>query len=316
LVGAALAAHHLTSDTQYATVAAREFNYVTPENEMKWSYVEPSPNSWDFAAADQIVAFASKHNMKVKGHTLVWHSQLPKWMEELTGAEAVRAALERHVRTVAGHYKGKVYAWDVVNEAFSDDSKPVLRNSVFQKHLGEEFIAQSFRWAHEADPDALLFYNDYSIEYPGAKLDAVYSLVSRLKAAGVPIHGVGFQSHVNAADAPTNAQFAGVIKRFTDLGLLVNISEIDVSIGSKVSGDLPTRVTLQRNTYRSLVAACVANPKCHSVTVWGVPDKYSWLNMPEFWTWAGQGPHYPLLFDDSYGKKPAYDGVLDAFCGR
>jgi endo-1,4-beta-xylanase len=314
LFGAALSAGRLGSDSQFADTAAAEFNYVTPENEMKWSYLEPTPGTFSWTSAETIVSFAEKHNMKVKGHTLVWHSQLPGWVGELADKASVEAALKRHVQTVAGHFKGRVYAWDVVNEAFSDAGTPVIRDTVFYKYLGEGFIEQAFRWAHEADPDALLLYNDYGIERPGKKVDAVYDLVSKLLKAGVPIHGVGFQTHVSAAGAPTKEQFATVLKRFTDLGLWVNISEMDVRIGGSVTGDLPARLTAQQTVYANLVSACVENERCHAITTWGITDKYSWLNMKEFWSWAGQGPHYPLLFDDSYARKPAWDGVMTALC--
>jgi endo-1,4-beta-xylanase len=281
---------------------------------MKWDTVQGTEGRFNFGPGDAIVSFAATHGMKVKGHALVWHHQRPDWVTNISTADRARTVLLNHVRTTVGHYKGKVYAWDVVNEAISDEATPKLRDEVFNRRLGEAYIDTAFRAAHEADPNALLFYNDYSIEAPNKKFEAVYGLVSRLKQRGVPIHGVGFQTHVGAVPGATAQEFASVLKRIADLGLLVNISEMDVHTGS-VQGDLAAKFAAQKTRYQELVGACLAQPKCQSITLWGITDKYSWLNSQTMWQWIGAGPHYPLPWDDRYEKKPAYFGILAALSG-
>jgi len=300
--GAALGATHL-ADPVYAAVAAAELNYATPENEMKWDATEPTRGTFTFARGDAVVAFAEQHGMLVKGHTLVWHSQLPSWVSEITDATDLRNAMIQHVTQVVSHFRGKVVAWDVVNEAWVDGGQS-LRATVFTQYLGAGFIDEAFNAAHAADPNALLYYNDYGTEGMSAKANAVYSMVQGMLARGVPIHGVGLQMHTGATNAsPTVADLATNMQRLAALGLDVVISEMDVQI---CNGDLDA----QSRRFHDIVAGCVAQPACKAVTVWGVPDKYSWRN--------GQScpTPRPLLFDDDYLPKPAYAGVLDAFMGR
>jgi endo-1,4-beta-xylanase len=313
-VGAALGSYHL-DDAAYAAVAASEFNYLTPENEMKWSFTEATPNAFSFAGGDALVAFAEEHQMRVKGHCLVWHSQLPEWVKNLATADEVRQAMTNHIRQVAGHFKGKVAAWDVVNEAIDDGNDNALRDSVFYQQLGETYIDEAFRVARSADPDALLFYNDYSTEGLGGKSDAAYALVKRLVNTGVPIDGVGLQMHISGSGYPPVAELAANIQRLSELGLLVNISELDVSLCS-VSGDQATKFEVQRQRYREVVATCLAASKCHAVTLWGVTDKYSWLNKFAPCTNPDQtGNPWGLPWDDAYAKKPAWAGIVDALRG-
>ncbi len=315
LFGAALQSTYLVSDKVYAEVAGTEFGYMTPEWEMKWEATEPYPGRFDFSAPDALVDFAEKHELKIKGHTLVWHYSLPSWVSELETAEDLRAAMLNHIQTVVAHYAGKVVAWDVVNEVFDDHDPSGYRHTVFYDQLGEGFIDEAFVAAHEADPDALLFYNDYDLERSPSKLDATVTLVERLLDAGVPLDGVGIQMHAAAEGDPTPESLAETLARFTDLGLLVNFSELDVRVGT-VAGDLATKLEVQRARYHDLVAVCVANPRCQSITTWGVTDAHTWLDDQSQWTWAGDGPHYPLLFDADGSKKPAYDGAFAALLGR
>jgi endo-1,4-beta-xylanase len=309
LVGAAVTTAHL-ADADYASLAGREFDYLTPENEMKWDSTEPARGMFAFAEGDRLVDFAAQHGMRVKGHNLVWHMQLPAWMTALTDPADVRMAMRAHIAGLAGHYRGKVAAWDVVNEVI-DDFSGALRDDVFHRALGEGYVAEAFRAAHEADPGALLFYNEYGIEAPGPKADAAYALVQRLVAAGVPISGVGFQMHVGSIGTTSGADFAAVMKRFAALGLVVNISEMDVRV-CDLAGDAAAKLDEQKASYRAIVGACAAEPACVSVTLWGVTDRYSWLN-----TWfpcsdvtavAPRG----LAFDDDGARKPAWYGIADA----
>jgi len=324
-VGAAVSAARL-QDPAYAQAVAAQFNQITPENEMKWEAIEPEPGVFDFTGADAIVAFARDNGMQVRGHTLVWHSQLAPWVEALTGADAVREAMTRHIQTVVAHFRdtfpGTVVAWDVVNEALNVMQGPmggtlIYRDSVFYRELGEGFIAEAFQIAHDADPDALLFYNDFGVEGTlGAKSTGTFDMVSALVTAGVPIEGMGFQMHTGPTDqGPNAADFAANVARYAGLGLQVEVTEMDVtlcSIGPSVLG-----LELQRFRYNQLISACVESPACRSVSLWGVGDANSWLND----TGCTQGMLVldtlpaPLAFNDAYARKPAWWGIYDALTG-
>jgi endo-1,4-beta-xylanase len=301
LIGAAIGASHL-SEVAYAG-AATAFNFATPENEMKWDATEPTQNVFSFAGGDAVVAFAHQCGMKVKGHTLVWHSQLPDWVSGITDSTALHDAMINHITQVVSHYRGQVIAWDVVNEAVADNGLS-LRSSLFSQLLGAGFIDDAFKAARAADPGVLLFYNDYGAEGAGAKSDYVYNMVKGMLARGVPISGVGLQMHTGPADtSPSHAQLAANMQRLEALGLNVVISEMDVQT---CNSDLAAQST----RFHDIVAVCATEPLCLAVTVWGVSDRYSWLNGG-----SCAAPH-PLLFDDNYGFKPAYTGALDAFLGR
>jgi GH35 family endo-1,4-beta-xylanase len=300
LIGAALGASHL-AETAYAATAAREFDFVTPENEMKWDATEPTENSFDFSAGDAIVAFAQDNGMKVKGHNLVWHSQLPDWVPSITSAADLHDAMINHITQVVSHFRGEVIAWDVVNEAVADGGQG-LRASIFYRLLGAGYIDDAFRAARAADPAALLIYNDYGAEGSGAKSDYVYNMVKGMLARGVPINAVGLQMHTGTADSPSASAVAANMQRLALLGLNVFVSEMDVQI---CTGDL----NAQSARFHDIVADCAQAPLCLGVTVWGVSDQYSWLNGMTCAT------PQPLLFDDNYVSKPAYTGVMNAFLG-
>ncbi|MFE4057937.1 endo-1,4-beta-xylanase, partial [Streptomyces sp. NPDC059096] len=289
--GTAVAANHL-GESGYVSTLNQEFNSVTPENEMKWDALEPSRNSFNYGAADQIVSHAQGRGMKIRGHTLVWHSQLPGWVGSLAAAD-LRTAMNNHITQVAQHYKGKIHSWDVVNEAFQDGSSGARRSSPFQDKLGNGFIEEAFRTARAADPAAKLCYNDYNTDGQNAKSNAVYAMVSDFKARGVPIDCVGFQSHFNA-QSPVPSDYQQNLQRFANLGVDVQITELDI----EGSG------TAQADSYRRVVQACLAVSRCTGITVWGVTDKYSW-----------RASGTPLLFDGNYAKKAAYTSVLTALGG-
>ncbi|WP_196217987.1 endo-1,4-beta-xylanase [Streptomyces blattellae] len=289
--GTAVAANHL-GEADYAATLNTEFNSVTPENEMKWDAVERTRNTFTYGAADQIVNHAQSRGMKVRGHTLVWHSQLPSWVGSL-GTADLRTAMNNHITQVMQHWRGEIDSWDVVNEAFQDGSSGARRSSPFQDKLGNGFIEEAFRTARAADPSAKLCYNDYNTDGINAKSNAVYNMVRDFKARGVPIDCVGFQSHFNSA-SPVPSDYQANLQRFADLGVDVQITELDI----EGSG------TAQANSYSNVVRACLAVSRCTGITVWGVTDKYSWR--------AGGTP---LLFDGNYNKKPAYNAVLTGLGG-
>ncbi|MET7599262.1 endo-1,4-beta-xylanase [Streptomyces sp. NPDC005496] len=289
--GTAVAAGHL-GESAYAATLDREFTSVTPENEMKWDAVEPNRNSFSFGQADQIVGHAQSKGMKIRGHTLVWHSQLPGWVSGL-GASDLRSAMNNHITQVMQHYKGKIHSWDVVNEAFQDGSSGARRSSPFQDRLGNGFIEEAFRTARTADPAAKLCYNDYNTDGVNAKSNAVYNMVKDFKSRGVPIDCVGFQSHFNSA-SPVPSDYRANLQRFADLGVDVQITELDIE-GSGSS---------QATSYGNVVKACLGVSRCTGITVWGITDKYSWRS-------SGT----PLLFDGNYAAKPAYDAVISALGG-
>ncbi|MEO8075363.1 MAG: endo-1,4-beta-xylanase [Acidobacteriota bacterium] len=301
LVGTAIQAGFI-GDARYRAVVDREFNYITAEYQMKWDALEPSPGASNFSAGDAIVSYADSQGMRVKGHALVWHNSVPGWVNALSATE-LRAAFENHIRVVADHYRGRVLAWDVVNEAVADDGGG-LRDTVFRQKLGDQYIADAFRLAHEADPQALLFYNDYGGEGMNAKSNRIYELVRGLRAQGVQVDGVGLQMHVSANGRPSDSSIAANMRRLADLGLRVNISEMDVRIGN-VGGTPEARLDVQKTAYHDIVRLCVMEPRCDGVTFWGFTDAHTWISGDD-----------PLLFDAQYARKPAYYGVLNALSGQ
>jgi endo-1,4-beta-xylanase len=301
LVGTAVQAGFL-SNPQYNSVVAREFNYLTAEYQMKWNVIEPGRGTRDFGPGDAIVGFAASQGMRVKGHTLIWHGAMPSWLNALS-ADELRGAVEQHIRTVMDHYRGRVHAWDVVNEAVADGG-PALRDTLFRQKLGDRYIADAFRLARAADPSALLFYNDYGGEGTNSKADRIYALLQELLASGVPIDGVGLQMHIAAGNRPTDGAIAANMRRLAGLGLIVHISEMDVRINDTPGSD-QMRLEAQRAAYRDVVRVCVAEPRCEALTFWGFTDAHTWLTGDR-----------PLLFDARYQPKPAYEGVLDALRGR
>ncbi|MEU1351369.1 endo-1,4-beta-xylanase [Streptomyces sp. NPDC005776] len=297
-IGTAVDMAALAADAPYRAKAAGEFTSVTPENVMKWEVVEPQRGTYDWAAADELVDFARANGQLVRGHTLVWHNQLPAW---LTGgdfsADELRAILRRHITDEAGHFKGRIWQWDVVNEAFNDDG--TLRDSIWLRKLGPGYIADAFRWAHQADPKAKLFINDYNIEGVNAKSTALHKLVVELLEQHVPIDGVGIQGHLSVQyNAPHD--IADNMKRFDDLGLETAITEADVRIPMPSDS---TKQEAQAEGYDVLLRGCLLTRRCTDFTVWGFTDKYSWV--PD--TFEGEGA--ANLFDENYAAKPAYKAL-------
>jgi endo-1,4-beta-xylanase len=305
LIGTAVDMSALANDPTYKAAIEREFNIVTPENVMKWETVEPQEGVTDFSQGDALVRFARANHQLVRGHTLVWHSQLPAWLTSGTFTPAeLRDILRRHIFEEAGHFRGRIYAWDVVNEAFNEDG--TLRQTIWLNALGPGYIADAFRWAHQADPHAKLYYNDFNLESIGPKSDAALALVEQLKAEHVPIDGVGFQGHLSI-EFPYPDTFGANLQRFAAAGVDVAITEGDVRMVLPVT---PEKLATQATYFGNMMRGCVAVRRCVSFTLWGFTDKYSWV--PGFFT--GEGAATPL--DESFQPKPAYFALRDALARR
>ncbi|MFF9019889.1 endo-1,4-beta-xylanase [Streptomyces eurythermus] len=286
--GTAIASGRL-GDSTYTSIANREFNMVTAENEMKIDATEPQRGQFNFTSGDRVYNWAVQNGKKVRGHTLAWHSQQPGWMQSLSGS-SLRQAMIDHINGVMGHYKGKIAQWDVVNEAFSDDGSGGRRDSNLQR-TGNDWIEVAFRTARAADPAAKLCYNDYNIEnWTWAKTQGVYNMVRDFKQRGVPIDCVGFQSHFNSG-SPYNSNFRTTLQSFAALGVDVAITELDIQGASS-------------STYAAVTNDCLAVSRCLGITVWGVRDSDSWRSSDT-----------PLLFNNDGSKKPAYTAVLNALNG-
>lgn len=300
--GAAAAPSHF-GEPEYAATLAREFNQVEPENAMKFGPIHPSEKEYNFGPADSIVEFAQAHKMAVRGHTLVWHNQVAGWVRNGNfSPEQLSSILQEHIKTVVGHFAGKVYAWDVVNEAFDTDGS--LRKTIWSASPG--YIEQALRWAHEADPKALLFYNDYSAEIVNKKSDAIYKMAQDFKTRGVPLDGIGLQMHIGLKPGSLSSMEAN-LKRITDLGLQVQITELDVKLPIDASGVAsPEALEAQAKVYHDIVSLCVQNPHCTAIQTWGFTDKYSWI------PGANKGFGAALEFDREYAAKPAYKAIEEA----
>jgi endo-1,4-beta-xylanase len=315
LVSTAVRPSQLT-EPAYASTLAREFNMVEAEDAMKWWVLRPDAATYDFGQGDELVRFAQAHGMKVRGHCLVWGRSNPEWLTQghFTVPQLSRL-LHEHIDRVMGHYAGQVFAWDVVNEALDENGN--VRSSIwydepgigFSGH-GTEYIEQVLRWAHEADPHALLFYNEAEGEGLNRKSDAIYAMVKDFKRLGVPIDGVGLQMHISLADADIPAIAANIstnIARLTALGVQVQITELDVSLPLDSSGLARAEdLSRQADMYRAIVRACLNSAGCTAIQTWGFTDKYSWIGSHSR---GARGQALP--FDRAYQPKAAYHAVLD-----
>ncbi|MFI7687680.1 endo-1,4-beta-xylanase [Nonomuraea sp. NPDC049655] len=299
-IGAAVNDRALETDNGYRDKLKYEFNSVTPENAMKWVNVEPEQNVHTWAKADAVVSFAEENKQTVRGHTLVWHGGLPTWVSDGSlSDEKLRDALKQHIQTTVKRYAGRVAVWDVVNEVLAEDG--TLRQSIWLKRLGPGYIADSFRWAHDADPTAKLYINDFNAEWNNRKRDGLYKLVQDLQDQKVPIDGVGFQTHAMIAD-PLPAtlpltQLKNTLQLFAELNVDVAVTELDVRLKLPVDA---SKLAAQGEVYRRAAEACLAVARCVSLTMWSLTDKYSWVpsGVP------GWGAAHPL--DEKLAKKPAY----------
>jgi endo-1,4-beta-xylanase len=293
------------SDSAYtAILGSAEFGQITPGNSMKWDATEPQQNVFNFTGGDAVVAFAKAHNQIVRGHNLLWHQQLPSWLTNGSwSATQLTSILQNHIANVAGHYKGQLYAWDVVNEPFNDDG--TYRSDLWYNTLGTGYIATALRAARAADPNAKLYINDYNIDGTGAKADAMYNLVKSLKQQGVPIDGVGFQGHLAIQYGfPTNMQQN--FQRFADLGVDVAVTELDVRMQLPADAN---KVATQATYYTNVVKACLAVTRCVGITIWDYTDKYSWIPG----VFSGEGSALP--WDQNLAKKPDVYGAISTGLG-
>jgi endo-1,4-beta-xylanase len=306
-VGTAVDMNALNNDPVYKARVASEFSEVTPENVMKWGPVEPVRGNPDYSQGDQLIDFARANGQKVRGHTLLWHNQLPTWLTDgvangSIGTNEPRDILRQHIFSEAGHFKGKIWAWDVVNEVIDDSAN--LRNTIFLQLLGPDYIADAFRWAHQADPRAKLYLNDYNIEFPGPKADAYYALVQQLLADHVPVDGLGAQGHLDIQfGLPSANDIFTNLKRFSDLGLEISLTEVDIRM------NLPTdniKLQAQAQGFSALMQGCLLLRDCVAFVVWGFTDKYNWVPG----VFSGQGAATPL--DESFNAKPAYRALQAA----
>jgi endo-1,4-beta-xylanase len=328
-IGAALnPAQFEERDPRGNPIIAAQFNTISPENALKWQSVHPSPDTYNFGPSDRYVAFGEKYKMFIVGHCLVWHSQVPRWVFEDAGGkpltrEALLDRMYEHIRTVVGRHKGRIGGWDVVNEALNDDG--TMRQSPWYRIVGEDYLLKAFQFAHEADPNAELYYNDYSLENEAKRKGAV-ELIRKLKAAGAPITGIGLQGHVRI-DRPDARAESDTIEAFAALGIRVNISELDVEVLPRATDSADVSATAATTAppnpwpnglpedmqqklakrYAELFRVFVQHRKVMGrVTFWGVTDGDSWLN-----NFPTRGrTNYPLLFDREGKPKPAFAAVL------
>ena len=338
-LGAAVRLTSLRNGGRYRATFLREFESLTAENEMKMQALQPRRGKFDFAAADELVRFARRNDKAVRGHTLVWGQALPLWLidhgaldrvglrlppivlptlpgplgrlvgrttTQLTGwrRDELLAVMKDHIRTVMQHYRGDIAEWDVVNEPIAADGS--LEQTVWRRFIGPEYIEQALRTARAADPKARLFINDFGVEGPGPKLDGLVRLARDLVARGVPLDGIGLQTHTHLLGYVDETTLTQTMRRFTRLGLEVQITEMDVATSSLLDVAMPDRLQRQALAYAAAARACNAVALCTRMTTWGITDAVSWLKPGE----AG------LLFDSGYRAKPAYAAVRGAFAPR
>jgi endo-1,4-beta-xylanase len=289
------------SDTRYTQILGSEFSQITVGNTMKWQYTEPSQGRFDYTAAEEIADLAESNGQSVRGHTLVWHNQLPSWVNDVPAGELL-GVMRNHITHEVDHFQGRLIHWDVVNEAFEEDGS--RRQSVFQQKIGDSYIAEAFKSARAADPDVKLYYNDYNIEGIGPKSDAVYEMVKSFKAQGIPIDGVGMQAHLIAGQIPASLQQN--IRRFADLGVDVALTELDIRMTLPRTA---AKDAQQATDYGTVVEACLAVSRCVGITIWDYTDKYSWVPS----VFPGQGAALP--WDENFAKKPAYHAIATALNG-
>lgn len=319
-IGAAV--NPLTIGTQ-ELLLARHFNSITAENEMKFASLHPEEGTYTFEEADRLAEFARKHGMAMRGHTLVWHNQTGDWLFQDSGGGPVSKAvlLERmreHIHTVVGRYKNDIYAWDVVNEAVADEGGDLLRASKWTEIAGADldFIVKAFAYAHEADPDVVLFYNDYNESHP-QKRDKIYALAKSLLERGAPIHGIGLQAHWNLFD-PSLDEIRAAIEKYASLGLQLQLTELDMSVfrfddrRSDLTAPEPGMLERQAERYEAVFRLLKEYRGVISgVTFWGAADDYTWLD-----DFPVRGrKNWPFLFDERHRPKPAFDRVAGVALG-
>ncbi len=305
-LGVAVNIQKLQGNARYRQLVTAQYNRLTAENAMKFDAIHPEHDYYNWAETDYLINFAKEHDKKIHGHTLVWHRAIPQWLDTYNGDWNL--LLKEHVHQVVSRYKQQVKSWDVVNEALNEDG--TLRKSLWFDKIGPSYIEQAFKAARNADPDALLFYNDYNMEHNPAKLDAAIALCDNLKAKGIKVDGIGLQMHI-AAEYPLLNDIATATKKITDAGYKVHFSELDIRMnlnGNKTSftqSDLNTHAQRCRDIFR--LYNNVPEQYRFAITLWGVSDADTWLKSE-----YGNND-IPLLFDDQYNPKPAYCEIKQLF---
>ena len=302
--------------TIYESTHKANFNIVVAENEMKFDATEPSRGSFSFTKGDKLMAYAAANGMQVRGHALAWHSQVPSWVSTLaqqvesaggSARDTLLSVLKTHIDSVVGHYKGKIREWDVVNEAINDNGTHGWRSegSVWYQYIGRDFIDSAFVWAHKADPDAKLYYNDYALEWgmgTGTKAQFAYdSIAVRLKNAGIYITGIGTQTHIQNTHTSTPSNLRTLASKLKSIGMTMQITELDIgfALGTAISD---ADYAAQGHLYRQFMDLFLEAENMEAFVIWGFSDKYSWLK--------DQSKYNGLIFDSSFAKKPAYDSLV------
>ncbi|MBI5928767.1 MAG: endo-1,4-beta-xylanase [Chloroflexi bacterium] len=305
-IGAAAWTQHLDVP-EHSEILGREFNMLTPEHEAKFCMISSARGEYDFGRVDELVEFAEAHDMAIHGHTLIWHSCSPDWVENgnFTRDEAIEV-LKEHITTVVSRYKGRIKYWDVVNEVFDGAE---LRDTVWLRTIGPEYIEMAYQFAHEADPDALLLYNDYGAEGINDKSDAIYAMAQDFVNRGIPLNGIGLQSHFDLGGI-NFASIAENVARIGELGLEVQFTEVDIKYLGDTDEDILRR---QARDYYHLMEVCLDADNCTAFIVWGVSDQFTWLRSPDYFN---NPTVQPLLFSDDYQAKPAYFALMDILMRR
>ena len=300
-IGAAVAISPLRNEPIYRETLKNEFNIIVAENAFKWALMRPSRTTFNFTDTDALVNFAEANKMKVRGHTLLWHKQLPAWLTSgnFTRDQVIQI-LREHILTLLGRYRGRVWAWDVVNEAI-DDAGKLRTNSFWYQKVGPDYIKLAFTFAREADPSAKLYYNDYEAEALNPKSNAIYELLRSLKQQNVPIDGVGWQMHQVNGFRITPAHQTNA-RRLAALGLEITMTEMDVRINLPATTE---KLKQQADSYRDALEFCLTEPNCKALVMWGFTDKHSWI--PGFYPGYGDA----LIYDLNYQPKPAYLALKD-----
>lgn len=301
LVGTGIIANFWKYETLYTETIKKEFNIITPENQMKWQQIHPSRYKYNWLQSDRQVEFAEDNNMKFHGHTLVWHNQNPSWLKPSFDKSTMIEILREHIQAVVGRYECRIALWDVVNEALDNDS---LRETIWLNTIGPEYIDLSFQFAHEADASAMLIYNDYNISTLNHKSNKLYDLIQDMLHRGIPIHGVGFQMHITNSGIDYQS-FERNMKRFADLGLQIYVTELDV----RMTDNSKDNLNKQAYVYQNILKLCLEQPNCRAVQMWGFTDRHSWI--PNFFPGYGSA----LPFDEHYRPKPAYYTIQNIIMG-
>lgn len=306
-VGVAVGYTELETNTQYRAIVTNQFNSITPGNAFKPDALHPTETDFNFEIADSLVAFAERNGKRIHGHTLLWHNQLPSWMNEFSGSrEAWISMMEIHIKTIVTHFGNQVESWDVLNEAFEDNGD--FRENIWYQNIGESYIQLAFEFAHEANPDALLFYNDFNIAAKRKKCKAILSHFEKLKSAGVPVHGIGLQLHIYNS-TPNDSEIETATENIAAAGFLIHFSEIDISMNLSGGNMNLTDRKLQKQGERMKtlvnIFQTIPSTQQYGITIWGVSDLDSWI--PSYF----DREDYPLLYDENYEPKLMYCGFHD-----